>query len=338
MTVLSTWPRSSVMTPDPYLNVPGLNVVDRASDEVASKSGSGRPAVIETQVPLSSRGVSEWLECELRKRLRALGPLAPPVYERVRRLAESRYQEFRESEGPIFPAILRTLCLDYRCSAAEILHIPRDGPVIVVANHPYRDWEVPLLGAILSGTREDFRFLVAAEAAFSSPVREFLIPIVRPSDRRPADSNHGSVRAAVRWLRSGGVVVVFPAGKMATRPFPTFKLTEQPWHDIATLLARWSDATIVPAFIHGSNHWFFYAAALVYPELRHIVWIWQELRRTQRIIPVSIGSPIQLQPMIEESGLKQATAYLRLRTLSLKGSCTTIVPGRVPRFGSARKL
>jgi putative hemolysin len=259
----------------------------------------------------------EWFRAEFQQRFWILGTAAPVIYKWLFGSAEKAYHRLLQSEGPIIPAALRSLRLGYQCSPEDLLRIPRTGPVILVANHPYGEVEGLLLGASLAGIRRDFKLLATSAVASIPPLREFLIPIDRRLGLGPLEANLGSIRAAVQWLRSGGLVIVFPAGTTATRPFPKFKLTEQPWTDIAALLARWSDAAIAPVFFHGCNHWMFYAASLLHSELRYVVLIWQMLRRKRCTIRMSIGTPIRPQAFIEQAGLKRATEHLRSRTLDL---------------------
>lgn len=240
------------------------------------------------------------------------------LYRKLFAPAERHYHQFLGSEEPIIPAALRTLRLDYRCLPEDLLCIPPTGPVILVANHPYGGMEVPVLAAMLSGIRQDFKFMATAAAMFIPPARQFFIPIARHRGPRAVDANCGSIRGAIEWLRSGGLVVVFPAGVIATRPVPAFRLTEQPWTDLAVILARWSNAPVVPVFLHGCNHWTFYAANLLHRDLPYLALIWQGMRHKLRVIRISIGTPIQARPLIEQSGLKQATEHLRLRTLALR--------------------
>ena len=260
-----------------------------------------------------------WFRTEFERRSRVLGPLAPVVHRWLFRSAERLYAEFLRREEPAFPAALRTLRLEYQCSPEELLRIPPTGPVILIANHPYgAGLEVLLLGGMLGRIRRDFRFLADAGKLFTSPVREFLIPIVLPRDPQPPGANSRSIRTAVQWLRSGGLVVVFPAGTVAARPFPAFKLTEPPWTDIAAVMARWSNAQVVPVFFHGSNHWTFYVARMLHRDLPYLTQVWHGLSRTRRVIRISIGTPIQPQSLIEERGLQYATSYLRSQTLGMR--------------------
>lgn len=305
------------------MNAARLDTDNRAGIEIANKQHPDRSnrevfsTLAEAQNSSSSMDAIEWFRAEFKKRLRKLGPVAPVMHQWLFGSAEVAYRQFLQNEGPLFPAAVRTLRLDYRCSPEEPLRVPPTGPVIVVANHPYGVVEVLLLGTILSEVRRDFRFLATSDAMLIPPIREFIIPIARRREPRSGETNSGSIRAAVQWLRSGGLVVVFPAGRVATRRFPTFKLTEQPWADIAAVLARWSDAAVVPAFFHGCNHWIFYAAGLLHRDLTYIALFWEGLRRRPRVVDVSIGTPIHVQPLIEQLGLKHATAHLRSRTLGM---------------------
>jgi 1-acyl-sn-glycerol-3-phosphate acyltransferase len=118
--------------------------------------------------------------------------------------------------------------------------VPGDGAVIVAANHAsYLD--PPLMGASMR-RRATF---VAKEELFRLPVVNFFlrawsIPVNR---RRPGPA---SVKEAVRRLRAGGLVVIFPEGGIPDGPAVRAK------RGVGTL-ARLSGARVVPAFIEGTE-------------------------------------------------------------------------------------
>jgi putative hemolysin len=263
--------------------------------------------------------VSEWFHDALQTHLQTFGPVAPLVAKWLSAPASRLYNRFRQSPDPIFSATLQTLRVEAQFSEDDRARIPKKGPVVVIANHPYRGIEVPLLGSLLQSVRDDIRFMVTSAVARNSPMRDFFIPL-EGADRQPAGLNRLAVRAAVSWLRSGGLVVVFPSGGSATRPFPTFRLTEKPWTDSAATLAKWGGATVVPVFIHGCNHWTYYAAELVHRELRYMVWACSELSCKRRVIRTSVGIPIDARALCGQWNLRQVTEYLRARTFELSAS------------------
>jgi len=264
-----------------------------------------------------SQDAVSWFRSEVEKQLPILRPVVSRIYPWIFTPAERAYERILGSEEPFFTAALKAFRLDYQCAPSALLNIPRTGPVILVANHPYGGIEGLLLGAMLIGIRKDLKFLATSVAMVVPPVREFVIPVHRQGKPQRADAHDSPVRAALRWLRLGGVVVVFPAGMSANRPAPKFNLIEQPWTDGPTVMARRSGAVVVPVFLHGCDHWIFSVASLLHPDLRYMDWIGQTLRRKRRVVRISIGKPVPREALLKQPGLKQATAYLRSLTLGL---------------------
>lgn len=127
----------------------------------------------------------------------------------------------------------------YRVVGAE--HIPAVGPVIIACNHvSYLD--PPALGAAV---RRPVAYMAKSEL-FGIPV---LGPLIRALGAFPVDRSRGDVaamRAAVRVLQAGAVFGIFPeGGRNADR-------TKKPQMGVA-LLASWSGASVVPAYVSGTS-------------------------------------------------------------------------------------
>jgi 1-acyl-sn-glycerol-3-phosphate acyltransferase len=128
------------------------------------------------------------------------------------------------------------------CARVDHDPLPRDGPAIVVANHP---------------SHADPAFLMAAcgrPLHFWQARECYEVPLLRrlfaragciPVTRGAADV--GAVRAALACLAAGGVVAVFPEGEVNPRPDGPL----QPARRGAALLALRSDAPVIPAWIEG---------------------------------------------------------------------------------------
>jgi 1-acyl-sn-glycerol-3-phosphate acyltransferase len=122
--------------------------------------------------------------------------------------------------------------------------VPREGPVIVVANHisPID----PLL--LIATIRERLpAFLVAKEYAVLPIVRYFLgLAKCIPVDRARPDMS--TTRGALRMLRAGHIVGIFIEGGIAP---PGSAYTPKPG---AVALAIRTKATLVPARIDGAPY------------------------------------------------------------------------------------
>lgn len=137
-----------------------------------------------------------------------------------------------------FRALLRVY---FRSRVVDAHHIPRSGPVILVANHAsYLD--PPLLGIEVD---REIRFL-ARESLFRYPlIREILLTWrAVPVDRE--GGGLGGLRKILEALRAGGCVLVFPEG---TRTHDG--RLQEARSGIGMLILR-SEAVVVPARVFGT--------------------------------------------------------------------------------------
>ena len=119
-------------------------------------------------------------------------------------------------------------------------HVPRDGPLIVAANHvAYMD--PPSLGAALP---RPIQYMAKSEL-FRIPV---LGAIIRAVGTYPVDRGKGDIQAirrSLEVLRGGGAIGIFPEGTRNLDGRATV-------HTGVALLAAYSGAPVQPAYIWGS--------------------------------------------------------------------------------------
>jgi len=140
---------------------------------------------------------------------------------------------------PIAVALMRML---FGLEARGTEHVPARGPVLIVANHS-SFLDPPLVGGVAP---RPVTFMAKAEL-FRVPLFGALIRRLnaRPVRREGADA--GALRAALRILQEGGVLLMFPEGTRG----PEGTLREP--KPGAAMLAVMSGAPVVPVFIKGSG-------------------------------------------------------------------------------------
>lgn len=140
--------------------------------------------------------------------------------------------------------------LDQFSASVEVAgrdRVPRRGPILLVANHPGLTDAVALIAAL---DRPDVR-IVAADYPFLQAMVGLGPRLIFLG--ASGASQLGWIRTVSRDLRGGGVVLLFPAGRLEPDPAvlgPGAALL--PWSGSVGLIARLApDAQIVPAAVTG---------------------------------------------------------------------------------------
>ena len=63
-------------------------------------------------------------------------------------------------DGNFFENVLRELDVDWEVASGAFENIPKEGPLVIVANHPFGGLDGLVLGAALARVRPDFKLLL----------------------------------------------------------------------------------------------------------------------------------------------------------------------------------
>lgn len=138
--------------------------------------------------------------------------------------------------------VLRTvLRLLFRMDVEGSEREPREGPLVVVANH-WSALDPPVLGCAL---RRPVHFM-AKEELFRIPLLRTWMRAVGTFPVRRGEPDRAAIRTALQRIREGGVVVVFPEG---TRNPRGYLLPPEPG---AAFLALRAGVPILPVGILGT--------------------------------------------------------------------------------------
>lgn len=164
---------------------------------------------------------------------------------------EALWQHYRrvEHDTPDFAAsMLAELQIGWETTLGSRTDIPCRGPLLVVANHPTGGAEGLIALSLLSQRRGDVKL-------FANGLLDHIPEITHQQfSVGNAETAIRTMRAAVRHLRSGGAVLMFPAGTVAHwqkgRGF-----AEAPWHGSASGLARLTGAAVQPLQFTAKTTW-----------------------------------------------------------------------------------
>lgn len=200
------------------------------------------------------------------------------------------------------------VCVSVRPSDLE--KIPRSGPLVVVANHPFGLIEAAALDNTLLKVRPDVRVLANDLLSAVPELDSHIIPVNPFGSSEAALSNRRSLRQALRWLESGGVLAVFPAGEVAHLDIHSRSILDPPWNPAAARLARQTGAKVLPVHFAGANGPLFQIAGLMHPRLRTALLPHEFLNKRNRTIEMRIGHPCEALPIDQ---LRRRSDWLKLR-------------------------
>lgn len=208
--------------------------------------------------------------------------------------------------------------------------IPADGPLVLIANHPFGILDGMVMCRLASRMRDMWRVLINADIAAIDHLNEYFLPI----DFRPipeaTKTNIATKQRAVEALRAGGAVVIFPSGGIATAPKIVGKARELEWKLFVMKLLRIRGAQVVPVYFHGQNSVLFHAASRVSMTLRLSLVIRELTRKMGGVVHATVGTPLSLGDLPGENPREQL-ASLQDRVLALRSHAAPVVStnGRV---------
>ena len=198
-------------------------------------------------------------------------------------------------------------------------NVPSEGPLVVVANHPYGILDGLTMGHILSSRRNgDFRILANNVFRKAEDLDRVVLPISFDNTREGIAENLNTRRVALKYLEEGGAIGVFPGGTVSTAARPFSAPMDPVWRSFTAKMIAKSDAQVLPIFFEGANSRLFQVASHLHTTLRMALLIKEFKRRTDEPVRLCIGDPISPQELAPfKQDAKAMMDFLRARTYAL---------------------
>jgi len=214
--------------------------------------------------------------------------------------------------------VLSDLNVRVEVSADDLARIPREGPAVVVANHPFGGIEGILLAEMLLRVRPDVKVMANFLLNRIPELHDRFIFVDPFGGAGSARANIKGLRQALEHVRGGGMLAVFPSGAVSHMDWKTRQVVDPVWSETIARIIRRTEAVTVPVFFDGANGKLFQLAGLVHPGLRTAMLPKELLNKRHRRFPVRVGSPIAFKKLLAFENDATLTEHLRQRTYLLK--------------------
>ena len=199
-----------------------------------------------------------------------------------------------------------------------LANIPANGPLVLIANHPYGILDGLMMGHLLHKVRGDFRILANSVFRRAEDLNKVLLPISFDETKEAVKLNLQTRSDALSYLGQGGAIGVFPGGTVSTSMRPFSRPMDPGWRNFTAKMIAKSDATVVPIYFSGHNSRLFQLASHMHYNLRLGLLIKEFHARIDEPVQLVVGEPIasaQLHPL--KSDPKAMMEYLRQATYAL---------------------
>lgn len=215
-----------------------------------------------------------------------------------------------------FGSCLNAFGLQYHANTELLEKIPRSGPLIIVANHPFGLADAVILGHMTGQVRPDAKFIANSMLASMPEVQPWIIPVDNFGGAGSERHNVSALKLSLRHLRTGGALIIFPAGEVASYQLGQ-GIMERPWKSHLGALVHHSKASVVPVHFAGRNSLLFQMAGLLHPRARTSLLLRELCHRRGKPVALRIGETMPYSKLKRFAAPAELTGHLRLLTLAL---------------------
>jgi putative hemolysin len=205
--------------------------------------------------------------------------------------------------------------LDY--DRSQLDKIPRQGPLIFVANHPFGVVDGVILCHLVTRIRKDF-FLLINEVLSHEPIMKgHLLPVDFRQTDAAKQTNLETKRQTTERLKQGEALAIFPSGAVATSMKLFGEVEEFPWRRFICTRIHETKCTVVPIYFHGKNSRLFQLVSKISMNLRLGLLLYEVMNKRGRTLKLAVGDPIPYREMETYQDRQELIEFLKLKTMSL---------------------
>lgn len=219
---------------------------------------------------------------------------------------------------PFWKQALGLLGINLLTKQSEISKIPKKGSLVITANHPHGLVDGMVLAELIGKVRTDYKILTRSLLTGVKQIDQFMIPVPFDHEENALKKSLEMRKSAMDHLENGGVVVIFPSGKVASSETMFGDVVEGDWNPFTAKLIQKSGANVVPIFFPGSNSRIYQIANQISATLRQGLLIYEVVHAMNKPQKPLVGSLIKQDEIsVWKSDPRGFMRWLRERTLSL---------------------
>lgn len=201
------------------------------------------------------------------------------------------------------------------------LIIPKQGALIVIANHPFGIIDGLILCSLVSKIRDDFKIMTHETLQFLPQLQKFILPV--DFNTRNKDSKKINIQTAMKakeHLINKGVIVIFPSGGVSTASSLKSDAIDSEWKLFPAKLIHQTKSDVLPIYFDGKNGFLFhlFASKIKNQTLKYSSYIHETRKKIGKEIIIYSGNIIRYDEISHLKNRRELIKYLKEITYNLK--------------------
>ncbi len=219
---------------------------------------------------------------------------------------------------PFWKQALDLLGISLLTKQSEIAKIPKKGSLVITANHPHGLVDGMVLAELIGKVRTDYKILTRSLLTGVKQIDQFMIPVPFDHEENSLKKSLEMRKSAMEHLEKGGVIVIFPSGKVASSETMFGNVVESDWNPFTAKLIQKSGANVLPIYFPGSNSRLYQIANQISATLRQGLLIYEVVHAMNKPQSPLVGSLIKQDEIASwKSDPRGFMRWLREQTLAL---------------------
>lgn len=190
--------------------------------------------------------------------------------------------------------------LSVKLDVSGLERLPKDGPFIILGNHPTGITDGIALYDAVKQARPDVLFYANSDAErVCSRFNETLIPVEWVQSKRTRERTRVTLKMTDEAFEAKRPLAIFPAGRLAR--MRDGALRDPEWMPTAASLARKYEVPIVPVHMSGPYSFWFHTFAEFSAELRDITLFHELLNKQGKTYKLTFGPLIPADHAVGDS-------------------------------------
>ena len=136
-----------------------------------------------------------------------------------RRKLEEAYdilQKLNPDDKLLWSKVLELLDIQISLDEENLARVPRRGPIVFIANHPFGVADGIALGYTISRVRSEYYVVANEVLCREKMLGKFFLPIDFRNSKEAISTNIYTRKKTIDFLTQGGAIGIFPSGGVAT--------------------------------------------------------------------------------------------------------------------------